>query len=107
MLRTFAPGNPATSPCSADPRVGVGVAMVSGSVYDVEPEWAARIVATVPGVDGAPCLIPVGRPAVDAAADFIAAISTPTPHNPETPNAAVADSSAPVKRKPGRPKKSA
>lgn len=107
MLHTFATGNPATSPCSADPRIGGGVAMVSGCVYDVEPDWAARIVATVPGVDGAPCLIPVGRSAVEAAADFIEAVSIPTPHNPETPPAAVADSSAPVKRGRGRPRKSA
>ena len=107
MLHTFAPGNPATSPCSADPRIGGGVAMVSGCVYDVEPDWAARIVATVPGVDGAPCLIPVGRSAVEAAADFIEAISTPTPLNPETPPAAVAADAAPVKRKSGRPRKTA
>lgn len=86
----------------------IGSACVrSGDVVDVSDEWAARISAAYQGERGGPCLIPVGRSAVEAAADFIEAISAPTPHNPETPPAAVADSSAPVKRGRGRPKKSA
>lgn len=83
------------------------VCVRSGDVVDVSDEWAARIGAAYSGEQGGPCLIPVGRSAVEAVADFIEAVSTPTPHNPETPPAAAADESAPVRRGRGRPRKSA
>lgn len=40
-----------------------------------------------------------------AAADFIAAVSEPTPFNPETPPAEASATAEPVKRSPGRPRK--
>lgn len=41
----------------------------------------------------------------DAAADFIAAVSEPTPFNPETPPAEASATAESVKRGPGRPRK--
>lgn len=88
-----------------------GAVVRSGDVVEAPAEWVARIGAAYVGVGGGPCLIPVSSPGVEAAADFIAAVSTPTPLNPETPPATVSvEASAkpePVKRKPGRPRKTA
>lgn len=84
-----------------------GAVVRLGDVVDAPVEWVARINAAYVGTGGGPCLIPVDSPAVDPVADFMAAISTPTPFNPETPPAAVAAEAAPVKRKPGRPRKPA
>lgn len=81
-----------------------GVVVRLGDVVDAPAEWVARINAAYVGAGGGPCLVPVESPAVDPVADFMAAISTPTPFNPETPPAAVAAEAAPVKRKPGRRK---
>ena len=95
-----------------------------GDVVDAPAEWVARISAAYVGTGGGPCLIPVESPAVDPVespavdpvespavdpvADFMAAISVPTPFNPETPPAAASsDKPEPVKRKPGRPRKPA
>jgi len=68
--------------------------MRAGNVYDVPDEWAAYIISSFPGVDGAPCLVPCDD-AGAAAADFLAAIGVATPHNPETLDA---PAHAPVKR---------
>lgn len=84
-----------------------GAVVRLGDVVDASAEWVARISAAYVGAGGGPCLVPVESPAVDPVADFMAAISTPTPFNPETPPAAVAAEAAPVKRKPGRPRKTA
>ena len=86
-----------------------GAVVRSGDVVDAPAEWVARIGAAYVGVGAGPCLIPVSSPGVEAAADFIAAVSTPTPLNPETPPAAVSaePKAEPVKRKPGRPRKPA
>ena len=84
-----------------------GAVVRSGDVVEAPAEWVARIGAAYVGVGGGPCLIPVSSSGVEAAADFIAAVSAPTPFNPETPPAAVAAEAAPVKRKPGRPRKTA
>lgn len=84
-----------------------GAVVRFGDVVEAPAEWVARIGAAYVGVGGGPCLIPVSSPGVEAAADFIAAVSAPTPFNPETPPAAVAAEAAPVKRKPGRPRKTA
>ncbi len=81
-----------------------GAVVRLGDVVDAPAEWVARINAAYVGAGGGPCLVPVESPAVDQVADFMAAISTPTPFNPETPPAAVAAEAAPVKRKPGRRK---
>lgn len=81
-----------------------GAVVRLGDVVDAPDEWVARINAAYVGAGGGPCLVPVESPAVDPVADFMAAISTPTPFNPETPPAAVAAEAAPVKRKPGRRK---
>jgi hypothetical protein len=56
MLRRFLPEHPGACPGSA--RVS-GEAMVSGRVYDVTDEWAAHVEEGCPGIDGAPCLVPV------------------------------------------------
>lgn len=79
MRAVYRPESAAAEPASCPPG-GLQVPMRSGEVYDVPDEWAAYIISAYPGVDGAPCLVPV-----DAAADFMDAISAPTPHNPETP----------------------
>ena len=84
-----------------------GAVVRSGDVVEAPAEWVARIGAAYVGVGGGPCLIPASSLGVEAAADFIAAVSAPTPFNPETPPAAVAAEAAPVKRKPGRPRKTA
>ena len=85
-----------------------GAVVRLGDVVDAPAEWVARISAAYVGVGGGPCLIPVESPAVDPVADFMAAISVPTPFNPETPPAAASsDKPEPVKRKPGRPRKPA
>lgn len=84
-----------------------GSVVRSGDVVEAPAGWVARIGAAYVGVGGGPCLIPVESPAVDPVADFMAAISAPTPFNPETPPAAVAAEAAPVKRKAGRPRKTA
>lgn len=85
-----------------------GAVVRLGDVVDAPAEWVARISAAYVGVGGGPCLVPVESPAVDPVADFMAAISVPTPFNPETPPAAASsDKPEPVKRKPGRPRKPA
>ena len=85
-----------------------GAVVRLGDVVDAPAEWVARINAAYVGTGGGPCLVPVESPAVDPVADFMAAISVPTPFNPETPPAAVSsDKPEPVKRKPGRPRKTA
>lgn len=101
MLR-FAPEHPGAI------AVLDGAVIRSGDVVEAPVEWVARIGAAYVGVGGGPCLIPVSSPGVEAAADFIAAVSAPTPFNPETPPAAASsDKPEPVKRKPGRPRKPA
>lgn len=85
-----------------------GAVVRLGDVVDAPAEWVARISAAYVGVGGGPCLVPVESPGVAAAAEFIAAVSTPTPLNPETPPAAASGiKPEPVKRKPGRPRKPA
>ena len=85
-----------------------GAVVRLGDVVDAPAEWVARINAAYVGTGGGPCLVPVESPAVDPVADFMAAISVPTPFNPETPPAAASsDKPEPVKRKPGRPRKPA
>lgn len=56
MLYRFAPLNPAVSPSSVDPKLGKGAPMLAGREYKVAPEWAASVIASVPGIDG-PCLV--------------------------------------------------
>jgi hypothetical protein len=56
MRYRFVPEFEATS-AAAGP--GSLVSMFSGEVYDLSDEWAARILAIVPGRDGAPSLVPV------------------------------------------------
>lgn len=97
MRYTFRPMSDATHAASAPPGRNP-VAMVAGEAYDVDAEWAAVINACTPGIDGQPALVPVAG--VEAAADFIAAISQPTPLNPET-DAAV-PTPGPVKRTRGK-----
>ena len=59
MRYRFAPQCPAANPAS---RRGRGaVAMVAGGEYDVDPEWAAMLLGTIPGADGGPCLIPLAE----------------------------------------------
>lgn len=101
MKYTYSPARPMEQAASAR-RGQPQVAMRSGGVYDIDPEWAQFIVGIVPGVDGGPCLVPVDPPGAAAAADFIAAISTPTEHNPETDPTPV----EPAQKKRGRPRRS-
>ena len=103
MRAAYRPENPASEPASCPPG-GAQVPMRAGNVYDVPDEWAAYIISAFPGADGAPCLVPVDDGA-EAAADFIAAVSEPTPLNPETPHAEASATAEPVKRGPGRPRK--
>lgn len=56
-----------------------GPLLRAGDVADLTDEQVNRL-RSICG----DCLIPV-NPGAGAAADFIAAISAPTPHNPETP----------------------
>ena len=80
--------------------------MRHGGEYDVPEAWAATLNGRIPGLDGNPCLIPLDNAPGAAAAAFIAAISEPTPHNPETPPPAVSTNVVePVKRGRGRPPK--
>jgi hypothetical protein len=71
----------------------------AGDVVELSAADIDRINGGTPGIDGAPALVPVTG--VEAAADFIAAISTPTPVNPET-DAAVPAPAGPVKRTRGK-----
>ena len=90
MKYTFRPARAMEQAASA--RRGLPqVAMRSGGVYEVDPEWARFIVGIVPGVDGGPCLVPVES----------SAVSAPTEHNPETVPAPMPD--PPKKR--GRPRR--
>lgn len=102
MRFRFTPANRGEQAASA-PAGQPQVAMVAGESYDLDPAWAERLLSIVGGVNGAPCLIPLDPPGHEAAREFIAAISTPTTFNPETPPAAASDvTPEPVKRKPGR-----
>lgn len=59
MRVVFRPANQARCPSSVDPKIGSGVPMVSGRIYDLTPEWIAHINATSPGVDGVASCVPV------------------------------------------------
>ncbi len=100
MRYAFEPSQRSAQPCQ-----GVGLpAMLAGGIYEVEASHAALVCESYPGLDGNPCLIPLDNTPGAAAAAFIAAISEPTPHNPETPPPAVStDVVEPVKRGRGRP----
>lgn len=99
MRYVFRPAHPGAGPAVAS---GLPECMVAGREYDTDPGWAAHVMSGCPGIDGAPCLIPLDPPGAGAAREFLAAISTPTTINPETPPAAVSALAEPVKRKPGR-----
>ena len=55
MLYRFSPVSPSHCPASGRG----GPPMVSGEVYEIGEEWAAMILATVLGFNGAPSLVPV------------------------------------------------
>lgn len=72
------------------PRIGIH----GPGVYDLSAKDAEYVAARLRDEGGE--LVPVVTTGAEAAADFIAAVSTPTPHNPETLSP-VADP-APAKR---------
>ena len=92
MRYRFAPEHP-----GAIAYASASVMVRRGDVVELTDAQCARLTACVAGVDGAPCLIPVDS-AAEAVADFMAAISTPTDCNPETPPPAVSVDAEPVKR---------
>lgn len=82
-----------------------GPLLHSGDVVEMTAAQADRLIGIVEGANGGPCLIACDPAQVTAAAEFLAAISTPTVLNPEAPVTSVSVDAEPVKRKPGRPKK--
>ena len=75
------------------PRLGIR----GPGVYDLSPEDAEYVASRLRDEGGE--LVPVVTTGAEAAADFIAAVSVPTPHNPETlPVADPAPPATPAKR---------